>query len=544
MGATLTFLYQSLVTDLNPRGKTKAQRELEKGIDGGQAKMDALADQQWKQAAALANVATGKNGNDRGLLRETSASEDSQKAEKDILESAGLVSRRKRLIVLADGKGQWNTGVWPGWGYDPNEVTLNWAAAGVVVKKDGCPVTCEWTRDQSRIKEADAWIGEIVNHPKFGIPESQPIAWPEEHERRDNPKALAPGPKPTQIPSRLPLVGIFYYEAEQSYPKYTLASEAIRRKIDFSITPSKSRATLPISMTCPWGSKGGAYDFVRPMPEKTPGNFMLYWNEHGIIRQWDQYVDRMFQLAEKAGSVANAGKDMQGKPNGIHAFIHKRNTEMPPGARDALANRLKFFSTYKFCLVTEPIDEADWVEPELSQMFLQGCVPVYLGPTNSVLYSPGPRAFVNIRDFKTPESLMNYLEQFRGDDEATMARYKSEFFSWKDKAMATFMMDEQGQTNPIGTGHGVIPPPKGLSQETLARQIQAFQPVPSGGEDNVEPLSIVRQRVDAAATANDGGRGKFDFVAEAQWRNFRRRLDQCVHYAECRACQLVTLLTA
>lgn len=46
-----------------------------------------------------------------------------------------LITRRKRRIILSDGQGKWNTGVWPGWGYDPRRSTLNWAAAGVVVDK-------------------------------------------------------------------------------------------------------------------------------------------------------------------------------------------------------------------------------------------------------------------------------------------------------------------------------------------------------------------------------------------------------------------------
>ncbi len=130
------------------------------------------------------------------------------------------------------------------------------AAAGVVVRKT-CPVACEFTRDQARAGEADAVVMELVNHPKFGIPASVPIPWPA---KRPNPKASAPGPKPTAIPAHLPLRGVFYYEAASSYPGYTLASADVAAETDISLTPS-SKSTLPISMTCPWGKT--TFEFLR-----------------------------------------------------------------------------------------------------------------------------------------------------------------------------------------------------------------------------------------------------------------------------------------
>jgi hypothetical protein len=40
-----------------------------------------------------------------------------------------------------------------------------------------------------------------------------------------------------------------------------------------------------------------------------------------------------------------------------------------------------------------------------------------------------------------------------------------------------------------------------------------------------------------------GGDAPFQAVAVDAWRAFRRHLDHCVHYAECRICELVSLLT-
>ena len=57
-----------------------------------------------------------------------------------------------------------------------------------------------------------------------------------------------------------------------------------------------------------------------------------------------------------------------------------------------------------------------------------------------------------MRDFPSGAALWAYLASFDDDSAAGRARYESEFFSWKTRAAATFMMDEQGQDNPVGTG--------------------------------------------------------------------------------------------
>ena len=58
------------------------------------------------------------------------------------------------------------------------------------------------------------------------------------------------------------------------------------------------------------------------------------------------------------------------------------------GSPYQLANRIKFMGTYKFLLVTEPLLQDDWIEPDWSQTLLAGAVPVSLPPT---LQSVGSR---------------------------------------------------------------------------------------------------------------------------------------------------------
>jgi hypothetical protein len=167
---------------------------------------------------------------------------------------------------------------------------------------------------------------------------------------------------------------------------------------------------------------------------------------------------------------------------------------------------------------------------------------VYIGAPNALAFSPGPRSFVHIRDFPSADALWAYLASFEDDSPETLERYKREFFSWKQPAQMTFMMDEQGQNNPIGTGHGVVL--SGLMpQAALREQMQLWAPHPAAGGEQPPSFSETTTVVSQELTTAGAKPLAFDRLCEAAWRNFRRRLDQCVHYAECRLCELTTLLT-
>ena len=417
-----------------------------------------------------------------------------------VMEAAAERRRRKRLILLSDGGGRYNTGVWSGWGESP--AVLNWAAAGVRVDKR-CPVECEFSRDMGRVAEADCVVIEAINHPKFGLGADVPFAWPAP--TRDNPRA-APGaaPAPTAIPARLPLNALFYYEAARSYPGYTLAAPPdFLAGFDITMTPS-ARSLLPVTMTCPWGRTPG--HFVRPPPPKVPGRTLAYFNEHGVAPAYAPLVDALFAAAGDR----------------LDAYVHRSNKPMPAEAGGnpyALSTRLDYLGTYRFVLVTEAIEEEDWIEPDLSQVFLAGAVPVYIGAPNVEAYVPGPRSFVHMRDFASAEALWAYLASFDDSPEGE-ARYRAEFFAWKERAAMTYMMDEQGQDHPVGTGFGVMHSAI-LPQAALRKQLTVWAPRPAGGDGAVPSLEELRR---AHADEAVG----FEKTAEAAWRSFRRRLDHCV----------------
>ena len=438
-------------------------------------------------------------------------------------------AERKRLIVLSTEGERINTGVWPGWGGAggaAREVTLNWAAAGVRVQKY-CPLACTITHDNSLIAQADAVVMELVNHPKFGLG-GQPVQWPERS--RPNARAAAAAAAASGVPATLPLLGLFYYEPTDAYPAYGLGDADVAARFDFTMTHQQS-TTLPVTLVCPWGRP--VEDFLRPMPAKGAGRLVAYFSEHGAAVPFRQLLDELF---EAAGAQTGAAD------NGLHAYTHRRNRETPAEAGGdpyQLSRRVDFMGTYKFLLITEGSEEADFLSPEWSQAFLAGAVPVYLGAPNVEQYAPGPRSFVSARDFASGAELWAYLSSFApaatGDEAADAAAREAadaayaRFFEWKKGARAAYGHDEAGTQFAVGTGGALVkdaewPRPKA----DVARDLNARWPLPlKAGATGRE------EEADAEAAR------EFETLASWGWRLFRERLDNCVHYAECRLCKLV-----
>ncbi len=216
------------------------------------------------------------------------------------------------FLLLVFSLGKWNTGVWPAWGYG-KEVTLNWAAAGVKIKKQ-CPVECEIVHETTGYdSDADAIAMELTNHPKFGLDSKTPIAWPEK--AKENPRYRhTKKVEGKELSSTLPLTALFYYEPAQNYRGYTLEDDQIKSKIDISMTPSL-RSSLPVTLICPWGRE--VKNFLQPPPEKTADRLIAYFNEHGVAQQFRKIVNELFDVAGER----------------MHRFgPHMRNRESPPEA--------------------------------------------------------------------------------------------------------------------------------------------------------------------------------------------------------------------
>jgi Glycosyltransferase family 10 (fucosyltransferase) C-term len=335
-------------------------------------------------------------------------------------------------------------------------------------------------------------------------------------------------PLPTHVPESLPLVGVFYYEAESSYPQYTLKSPMVMDNIDFSVTPSL-QSTLPISMICPWGHPISDYLKIPSRKQKQNDRFIAYFNEHGVAKEYDSFIQDFFRAAENGG-------------NPVHAFQHMKTRDLPEEATGQLENRLKFLSTYKFVLVTEAIVEKDWVEPEFSHAILAGAVPIYIGAPNIFSFVPGPRSIIHARDFESGEELWNYVKTFQADDEAVWKRYL-EFHEWRSYAFNIYLQDDtiRGDTFTLGTGQGVSL--HLLPSAEREQIIHRWAAVPFLDGNNRKVLSLDELKEHTITEVGERGDLLFQRHAEAIWRSFRNHLDHCVHYAECRICELVNLLT-
>lgn len=423
---------------------------------------------------------------------------------------ARVADPRKRLVVLHTADGRINTGVWPSWGGDPpTTATLNWGTAGVVVDK-ACPVQCTFSHDNSAIGDADAVVTEVLNWPKFGLSGDFPVP----ARTRPNPAAGAPsallgGP----APPRLPLVGLFGYEPKDYFPQYSLANPTLASQFDFSLTYEAS-TTLPISLVCPWGRPVSS--FLAPPPAKLPGRTLAYFSEHGAPPSARVFLNQLF---EAAGAT------------GIHAYVHMKNAELPPeavGEPYALANRMAFVATYRFLLITEQVEEPDFLSPEWSQALSVGTVPVYMGIPNIASYAP-PAGWVDARAFATGGDLWEYLSGFaeqqgggggEGDGAAGAAgEGYARFFDWKVAAREAENVDGSGVP---GTGDGVVPGACGAE----GVEAVAAWPRPTATGPGALPLSPSQHQA-------------LSPVAAGAWRCFRKHLDMCVHYSECRVCRLV-----
>ena len=82
-------------------------------------------------------------------------------------------------------------------------------------------------------------------------------------------------------------------------------------------------------------------------------------------------------------------------------------------------------------MVTEHVVQDDWIEGELSQTFLAGSVPIYLGAPNVLDYAPGEHAMISVRDFSSAQDLANYVRALLEDED----RYNT-YFNWKAQGLA------------------------------------------------------------------------------------------------------------
>ena len=108
--------------------------------------------------------------------------------------------------------------------------------------------------------------------------------------------------------------------------------------------------------------------------------------------------------------------------------------------------KLDIISGYKFTIAFENAIAPDYVTEKFFDPLLKGSVPVYLGAPNIADFAPGEGCFIDVRQFKNPQTLADYIYLCYENQ----SLYDS-FFEWRKKALLPSFVEkaEQQRVHPI-----------------------------------------------------------------------------------------------
>jgi hypothetical protein len=84
------------------------------------------------------------------------------------------------------------------------------------------------------------------------------------------------------------------------------------------------------------------------------------------------------------------------------------------------STKMELYAGYRFVVAFENAIGKDYVTEKFYDPLLAGSVPVYLGAPNIDEFAPGDNCFVDVRNYKSPEELAEYLNLCMTDDEEYM----------------------------------------------------------------------------------------------------------------------------
>lgn len=163
---------------------------------------------------------------------------------------------------------------------------------------------------------------------------------------------------------------------------------------------------------------------------------------------------------------------------------------------------------------------------------------MYFGASNIHHFAPGPGSFIDGRRFKNGQELWSYLRNFStlgfrentggltAAEKAEVHEAYSQFFLWKTHAREEYSRDIRGQKLRFGAARGYF--------------LNRLQLAPSEVELALENWPLPDAFDYTALEANTQ---KFRTLTHNAWNIFRTNLDYCVHYAECRLCELAHSVT-
>ena len=246
-------------------------------------------------------------------------------------------------------------------------------------EKGDCPVPCEWTSDQSRAKEADAFLV----HARDPLPDPPIKSVPWILQTREN-------------PIHTPVLNDASFMSKFSYLK------SYRLDSDF---PDPSVLLPGVAPPVPFKNKTGL--------------IMAAFSNCEVVRT--EYMRQLmkFVKVDSFGACLRNNNSLVGRYG-----KNKQGTDFRD-AKSMLARQ------YKFNLVFFNQDCDYFVDAQLHHAMDAGSVPVVMATDKLDEFLPGPylnRSVIKVRDFKSPQLLAEYLK-YLSDNETEYNKY----LEWKWK---------------------------------------------------------------------------------------------------------------
>lgn len=90
--------------------------------------------------------------------------------------------------------------------------------------------------------------------------------------------------------------------------------------------------------------------------------------------------------------------------------------------------KLQVYSKYKFVIAFESFICLDYVTEKFYDPLIAGSVPIYMGAPNIEDLIPGDNCYINVRDYKSPKELADYLKRCFQDNDEYM-----KYHEWRKK---------------------------------------------------------------------------------------------------------------
>jgi glycosyl transferase family 10 (putative fucosyltransferase) len=235
-----------------------------------------------------------------------------------------------------------------------------------------CRIPCEFTRDRSRMAEADALIIHLPGCDRLWEARKYPgqlwVAWCRESD------VTIPALRRPGFMRHFDLTMTYRREADVWWP-YIPSAETL--------------LALPRTKT-----------------ETAPA----------VLFQSQSY-DRSGRNAYLAELARYLRIDSYGR------FLNNRRLAGDDGSAEA---KLAVLARYKFTLAFENSRSPDYVTEKFFQPLMAGSVPVYRGAPNVADFAPGDKCFINADDFSGPAALAAHLDALARDEQAY-----GEYHAWR-----------------------------------------------------------------------------------------------------------------